>query len=86
MKSLVLILSCLCVCSLSSCSLIGGILKIPGSILKTLGRTVTSIGPSGLTDDTPQPYVLDPEQQKSVTLEQDHASDLNSSSDEQSRD
>lgn len=35
-----------------SCGLIGSILKIPGSILKTAGRTV---GVSRLTDDKPQP-------------------------------
>ena len=41
-----------CLCLLPSCSLVSSILKIPGSIVKTAGRTV---GLSNLTDDAPQP-------------------------------
>ena len=41
-----------CLCLLPSCGLVNSILKIPGSIVKTAGRTV---GLSGLTDDAPQP-------------------------------
>ena len=41
-----------CLCLLPSCGLVNSILKIPGSIVKTAGRTV---GMSRLTDDAPQP-------------------------------
>lgn len=55
--------------SLSSCGLIGSVLKIPASILKTAGRTV---GVSGLTDAPAQP-VTDEEEQKAQPLQSSDA-------------
>jgi|GEM_PF-2953890 len=56
MKSIHLILAALIISSLTSCSLIGSILKIPGGILKTVGRTVGL----GLTDEAPSPIEESP--------------------------
>lgn len=42
----------LLICSLSSCSLIGSLLRIPASLLQSVGRTV---GVGGLTDEAPSP-------------------------------
>jgi len=56
MKSIRLIIAALAISSLSSCALIGSILKIPGSILKTVGRTVGL----GLTDEAPSPIEESP--------------------------
>jgi len=52
MKSTRLIVISLLLCSLSSCSLLGTVLKLPGQILKPVGRTIGL----GLTDEAPQPY------------------------------
>jgi len=52
MKSTRLIVISLLLCSLSSCSLIGSALKLPGQILQPIGRTIGL----GLTDEAPQPY------------------------------
>jgi hypothetical protein len=41
-----------CLCLLPSCGLVKGVLKLPGNVLKTVGRTV---GVSNLTDAAPQP-------------------------------
>ncbi len=52
MKAIRLITVAFCLSLLSSCALIGSILKIPVSILSTVGRTV---GVVHLTDDKAQP-------------------------------
>lgn len=51
-KPLCFIAAAICLTTLSSCSLLGSILKIPTSVLSTVGRTV---GVSGLTDEAPDP-------------------------------
>jgi len=51
-KSIGLIASAIFLTSLSSCSLLGSVLKLPASVLRTVGRTV---GVSGLTDEAPAP-------------------------------
>ena len=56
MKSIRLILAALIISSLTSCSLISSILKIPGSLLKSVGRTVGV----GLTDEAPSPIEESP--------------------------
>ncbi len=55
-KPLCFIAAATCLTTLSSCSLLGSLLKIPTSVLSTVGRTV---GVSGLTDEAPNP-IKDP--------------------------
>lgn len=52
MKTIRLIIIALCFGLLPSCALIGSILKIPVSLIKSVGRTA---GIGNLTDDAPQP-------------------------------
>ncbi|BDS07706.1 hypothetical protein NT6N_27460 [Oceaniferula spumae] len=52
MRTICLLSSAVMLSLLPSCALVGSLLKIPGSILKTAGRTV---GVSNLTDEAPQP-------------------------------
>lgn len=52
MKSIFLLATAGLFCSLSSCSLVGSALKLPASLLQSVGRTV---GVSGLTDEAPDP-------------------------------
>lgn len=54
MKAIRLISAALFLSLLSSCALIESILKIPVSVLKTVGRTA---GVSGLTDEASDPVV-----------------------------
>ena len=54
MKAIRLISAALFLSLLSSCALIQSVLKIPVSVLKTVGRTV---GVSGLTDEASDPVV-----------------------------
>ena len=56
MKPIRLILIALLLSSLSSCGLIGSILKIPASLLKSVGRTVGL----GLTDESAAPIKSSP--------------------------
>ena len=64
MKATRLILIAFCFSLLPSCALITSILKIPGSILKTAGRTVGI----GLTDTAPEP-IKDSEEELKETPE-----------------
>ena len=61
MKIIRLLLIASCFALLPSCSVLGSLLKIPTSILKTAGRTVGF----GLTDDAAQPVT----EESSETIE-----------------
>ena len=52
MKIIRLLTVAFCLCLLPSCSLLGSLLKIPVSVLKTVGRTA---GLSRLSDEKAQP-------------------------------
>ena len=56
-----------CLSLMPSCGLFNSILKIPGSIVKTAGRTV---GMSRLTDDAPQPVEREAAGKSVNTVEQ----------------
>ena len=57
MKPIRLILIAVLLSSLSSCGLIGSILKIPASLIKSVGRAV---GVGGLTDESADPIKTSP--------------------------
>ncbi len=56
MKSIRLIIAAFIMASLTSGSLIGSLLKIPSSLLKSVGRTAGM----GLTDEAPSPIEESP--------------------------
>ena len=57
MKSICLITAAIFLTSMSSCSLLGSILKIPTGLLQAVGRTA---GISGLTDEAASPIEESP--------------------------
>ncbi|NWK57520.1 hypothetical protein HW115_18020 [Verrucomicrobiaceae bacterium N1E253] len=57
MKTLRLFTAAALLCTLPSCSLIGSILKLPASLMRSIGRTA---GVSSLTDEAPSPVVESP--------------------------